>query len=644
MDESERFELDVKELLRLHGWSVAAERLLGHKKVDCYAEKSAEFGQKYRIAVECKTYSSRLTREQVSAIYADYLPLVQQGQIDFILLVTKTGVAASAATYVDEADGFRHRTYIDLMNDLLDFSAYARGLQAEFSSAGVSSYYIQQKCDQAELPAESFLLDWIDSDDDQPVAVLGGYGMGKSTLARRVASLLAERHIMDPNSRVPILIQLEDVSTDQSLEGLLGRQFTSLSIVPNYNFGLFMALNSNGRFVIFLDGFDEMKRTMSWDSLLYNLKQLNRLVAPNSKVVLLGRPTAFLTDEEHNEALHGRSRARTSRLDDWPDYREVYLRPFSRDEVMEYIKLYLAHFQREGLRARGTRRIERYLTDLDDSKAKPLVDLASRPVQLKMLMDVLPDYKDPIDDLTVTILYSEFIDLLIRREMQKLSRQSFSHQQRRRFVSSLAAWMWRDRAVEVESFSIPDELFDEYVVAKADREATKRDLMNGSILEKKPPHGFYFAHRSFQEFLVAEQLSESVASSKRMVDCPYLTTEIINFFLELIGKREVLKWRRRGAGNSNATELLEIACRRFDVRLPGEETRTVHFSKPARQRKPRRLLIQEVVGDNEGSNEPAAPGRDKPKPKSRKQRSGHRLSGVTPKGKYRSGPKRRRKN
>jgi len=69
-----------------------------------------------------------------------------------------------------------------------------------------------------------------------------------------------------------------------NLEGLLGKQFTFRSIVNNYNYYLFLALSIRGRFVFILDGFDEMKRTMSWGTLRYNLQQLNQLVSPNSKV------------------------------------------------------------------------------------------------------------------------------------------------------------------------------------------------------------------------------------------------------------------------------------------------------------------------------------------------------------------------
>jgi hypothetical protein len=88
-----------------------------------------------------------------------------------------------------------------------------------------------------------------------------------------------------------------------------------------------MKLNSSGRFVILLDGFDEMKKTMSWESMRYNLGQLNKLVDSNSKVVILGRPSAFLTEAEYKEALHGiRPILNTERsIPGWPDYEEYHL-------------------------------------------------------------------------------------------------------------------------------------------------------------------------------------------------------------------------------------------------------------------------------------------------------------------------------
>ena len=96
--------------------------------------------------------------------------------------------------------------------------------------------------------------------------------------------------------------------------------------------------------MIFLDGFDEMKKMMSWDALLFNLTQLHQLVVPGSRVVLLGRPSAFLSSEEQDEALHGvtRTLGLGRRIPGWPDYDELTLRPFTRQQTKAFIRNYIS--------------------------------------------------------------------------------------------------------------------------------------------------------------------------------------------------------------------------------------------------------------------------------------------------------------
>jgi len=213
----DKFEEEVIALLKLQGWSVLPENLVGHKKADAYAEKADSFGQVQRIVIECKANANSLHKTEVSRIFADYFPLVDNNLIDFILLVTSSKLAPSAITYVKETKYLRNLSYLDLLNSIINFDAYVRGLYADFSRDQLSDYYIPQGSNQSDGSLENWLLNWIDSDNYQPVAILGGYGIGKSTLARRLAFLLAEKYINNPTLRIPILISLSDISTEQDL-------------------------------------------------------------------------------------------------------------------------------------------------------------------------------------------------------------------------------------------------------------------------------------------------------------------------------------------------------------------------------------------------------------------------------------------
>ena len=507
-DESKAFESSVAELLRLTGYSVQPELLISYKKVDVYAEER-RFGSRRRIAVECKHYAKPLTQDEVSAILANYRALYDANHVDEILLVTKSGITPSAGAMVRESRMMSHVTLAELEAHLLDFAPYLATLVSNVIEDDLESYYVPPAIAGGDL--EAFIDKWLGT-GGRPLAVLGGYGMGKTTFVRHYASVLARNAAADATRRVPIVLKLSEISSEQSLEGLLGRVLASSTIVRNYNFDVFMALNNRGRFVIFLDGFDEMKHTLSWDQFRFNFHELNRLVAGNSRIVLLGRPTAFLSDEEQNYALHGTRTIQGVAMKDpgWPDYQELRLQPFTPEQIELFVYGYSDYLNRKHAFPVPIDP-EDTLLKIKNARGPVVADLASRPVQLRILTEVLPQWREDTDTLTTARLYDAFINIVIDREQQKIARRRFDKPERRAFARRLAIWLWTSARVRtgVRAYEIPDALFPKAGTDET-AEGVRRDLITACFLEKKLGDALYFPHRSFQEFLVAEEVLTSV--------------------------------------------------------------------------------------------------------------------------------------
>lgn len=574
MKEWEKFQrIEVKQILKLRGWKVTDEIQIGSKRVDLYAEKEGEFSEVERIAVECKNYAERLTKEVVEKTVISYLPLLENRQVDRILIVTRNGLSPAAEAYKRQLRSVVHQTIYELLDSVIDFSSYVHGMDTQFALDGLDKLYVDQgfKMFGPSDPSGpksyhsllSHVLHWIETVGTQPLAILAGYGMGKSSFARKLCHVLAKKHLNNSSSRIPILLRLDEIAAEQTLDGLLGRHFTSLWTVPRYNFQTFIRLNAMGRFVICLDGFDEMKKTMSWESLRYNLQQLHQLCTKDSKVLLLGRPTAFLDEAEQEEGLHGRIYlgGRKHQVQGWPDFKEIYLEPFTESELGEYFRRYL---KTTTLTEDARRRLTRALEGLTSGPDRQLIDMARRPVQANMLIAVLPGFTGPLDTMTTCVLYSEFINYSIRRELGKMSRHdTFSLHKRRQFCRQLAVWMWTQRmGLQTTLSSIPDEVFRGLIPTDNHDDGLRRDLLSGSVLEKKPPEGFYFPHRSFQEFLVAEYLAEMAEKlHPDFLQFPYATPEVGKFFVELFALKhykEFRKWifSKKGSVSKNITDLL----------------------------------------------------------------------------------------
>jgi hypothetical protein len=165
----------------------------------------------------------------------------------------------------------------------------------------------------------------------------------------------------------------------------------------------------------------------------------------------------------------------------------------------------------------------------------------------------------------------------------------------------------------------------------------KRDLLSGGFLDRKPPSIFYFPHRSFQEYLVAEELSDMLhGRDRRLTDCPYLTPEATSFFIELVGANNILQLRKRwsepATPSTTLRDVINTGCAHYELDLLGSvrESASAEDRKQATLQERESLLRKlEIVGVVSTPVE-------KVHSKKKQLKSKHRKAGVTRKRKYRT--------
>ncbi len=545
-----------------YGNPIVEHRVRG-KKTDIFF-RFDELGKERRLYVEAKDYEKRLTRKDVVSIWSDYSGILLTNQPSDLLLVTKSGLTADAQAYVEEQYNFRHQTIWELESSVLGLTPYIRSLTSLFDQDGLSGYYIPARAraakymegTQSRLSSDhdvaffSHVDDWIaKAGSALPIAVLGGYGAGKSSFAKLIVSHYAKLALSNPLSRRPILVKLGQFSRYSSLEGILGGMFSSEFPINGYNFHEFMSANERGRLIVVLDGFDEMKHAMTWTDFRSQLAELNRLCSSSSRVLLLGRPNAFLTHDEHIHALRGRKRSGDNwrRLKDWPQFSEFDLQDFNEDERSTFVQKYL-HFSSSGLST----------GELDERamKLKELTSLApeifSKPVHAKILTDLAADPEFKLDrfkkHVTRWKLYEAFFDTLAERESEKESRRPISEVKRLEFLRRLAIWLWSDKAGSV-SFSAADVPVSVISTVEApdssDDESKLRELLTGSLLEKKGRDIYFFGHRSFAEFLIAQHMFLTSPKAQDHALYSYLWRDgVETFFDEITDRRLFVEWAR----------------------------------------------------------------------------------------------------
>ena len=258
----------VEEYLAIDGYDVTADEVIGGRDFNLVG-RTSRYHQDWLVGVVCMASIKPVSEEDLTYLWVGCEKLLLTGAINEMLVVT-VPASVQAVQFAGSRPGLVVRTLDALIASGLNLRGYLRTAAQLFSDSpdGLSNYYIQPAThDGADL--ESEILRWIDDDQksviplNRPVAVLGSYGLGKSSFAIRLTSVLAARAAKDNLARVPVLIRLGEIASEQSLEGLIGAHFTAANPVPGYSFPKFLELNRRGKLVVIFDGFDEMKHLLT---------------------------------------------------------------------------------------------------------------------------------------------------------------------------------------------------------------------------------------------------------------------------------------------------------------------------------------------------------------------------------------------
>jgi hypothetical protein len=516
VDKGNSFRDVVDSLLAAAGFHTDKEVRLDFKKADLALWITEQFSGPARFAVEAKDYGQTLPLSECSAFVAQYGSLVENRKIDGAWLVSRGPISPDGQAQIEAKHGLSCFTFESFQRRLLNLDAYLRDLIDAYDKTSIARFYVPPHsvsgCD-----LEKLVRDWINADGAAPLAIIAGYGMGKSTFAKHLSASLAAEALANPIRRVPILVTLGEIVDEQSVDGLIGKVLASRYRAGNYHFHLFEALNRAGRFIIIFDGFDEMKHGMTLSMFERNISELLRLDGDKARLLILGRPTAFHNDEEFRAIILGRQRTPAGREvapRDRRAFETADIRNFTPEEAREFVRTYFNLKVLEEAKRNGSSPDALWVEGRSNELAgDAFAELVVRPVHAQMLCEIATQPDISLNVESRFDLYDTFIHYLLDREAKKRGRsEAFDVSRRRTFNCALAWWLWeKGGAATTTLASIPSSIC---LIAAAgvehefDEEGLRRELTAGCLIEKAGDT-IYFAHRSIQEFLVAEHLFDS---------------------------------------------------------------------------------------------------------------------------------------
>jgi hypothetical protein len=503
--------------------NVRTEIELTAKKSDIYFESRNGPRRVLKIAAECKKWSRALTRDDVKQMILDYEPAFKRAEINELWIICDQTPSPHAREYAEAYAHCQIMTALECEHSIIDFDPLLNFLANDFKKDSISKYFIlpsyEESTDRTKKDLQTFIEGWLAGSDDKPVAIWAGYGMGKTSYARFLACQLAERCQKDYSARIPILLNLGDFTSAPDLESYILIQLANFYGVRFMSSASFRVLNGAQRFVLILDGFDEMKFAMAPHEFNYISSQIRKVAAENPKLLLLGRPSAIQSDDEEQRLTTQKLQLTNLvvKADRAADFVNLSLSTLTEEQYLSLIRNFVAFAADEN----STKPVEAIISQVT---ALGLSDILSRPVQAKMLAEVVADQNTNIADISRFSLYDMFIKLVLRREEEKSVRRHLDATKRLHFMRLLAWWLWTEKKTRTFAANeIPIDIIQKFNMEGVSLEGLRRELLVGSVLEgrrvghflsEKTSDVFYFPHTSFTEFLVAERNYRALYTEK----------------------------------------------------------------------------------------------------------------------------------
>ena len=349
-----------------------------------------------------------LLREQVSA----NLPLSMKGKGSTI----KCFYIIERGHFQSKLPGLICKNEDDVVNELVNFKPYLNSIIFKYANESLpfstsnkrytlSDTFVSPTYNKHNENLEEYLDIWLNNKNNMHIAVLGDYGMGKTSFLKYYAQKLAKQIIEGGKViRYPVFISL--TNTSPMHEGIRTRCESFVSMNLGVNYDSFKKLINKGKIVFLLDGFDEMGFIGSKRQRHDQFDAIWQLATKNNKLIISGRPSYFPSEEDLIRGLKIK------------DYHEIpsevpFCRRIELDEFdSEKIKQSFAYYYKDD-------ELSKYLNFIKSNKS--ILDLCKRPSMLHIVREMVPvlfrDFKQ--NRINAGTIMDQYIDHWIDRQLEK---------------------------------------------------------------------------------------------------------------------------------------------------------------------------------------------------------------------------------
>jgi predicted NACHT family NTPase len=417
----------------------------------------------------------------------------------------------------------------------MDFDHYLFNLIETFELSPLNNLYI----DPDFLPENkhetingfTFIEEWLLDPQRKHLSLLGDFGTGKTSFARKLAYNMAKALKKEPGKhRITFLVNLRECETPFNLRNFLHDQLKSNEVKPA-DAKTFLELLAGGHILLIFDAFDEIADVSSEADVLSNFKELNHAVKDNAKVILISRTHYFKDKDEVDRILKKQGTKRISdraatvyqEISGKSAYEIVSLKEFSDRHVQEYLQKTIGDEWNTAFRKITT--------------TFNLYDLCCHPILLDLIVRTLPYIGKESQQLNESELYEIYIQPWFDRKDDRLQ---IPTEVKVELLEEFAYKLWKEGIHCVHHSALFDFISDYFRGKREtllDVESAVNEIRTTSFLVRDEYGNYSFSHGSFHEFFVARKIKREFERSMNKfdaIDLRLLSKGVVFFLRNLI--------------------------------------------------------------------------------------------------------------
>ena len=358
---------------------------------------------------------------------------------------------------------------------------------------------------KAHDDAEAFILDRINLNERSFFFIIGEFGTGKTALATHISYVIGKKYLAEKTKTVPVLIPMSDIQNSDFL-GESSRLMNERYNVTQCTRDFLVTGVRSGKILLILDGLDEYMRLQGNRFPTHELKKLQDIIMPSSKIILTSRPSVFRTPEELvGYFKRGKEDMLliTKRLSQLSSATVLEIRNFSDDQINDAVS------KRKVINANLKHAI---------FGNRNLHQLARQPILLDMILKILPDIinkegMSSLQEIDISKLYKIFISYSINRDLWKLADHSLNEEKAIAICEEIALEMFNHQIEEIDESAIiriVNKIAASNCLQDAEIKSIVDHIRSSLFITVMPQKKYRYMHRSVMEFFVAQGLVRAI--------------------------------------------------------------------------------------------------------------------------------------